>query len=40
MAESQLQMAGGTIEIRDEKHLFPMLGATTNVLLIAVCDLG
>src|SRR5215469_3489920 len=39
MAESQPQMAGGTVESRDERHLFPMLGATTIVLLIAACKL-
>src|SRR6202030_2778547 len=39
MAESQSQMAGGTVESRDERHLFPMLGATTIVLLIAACKL-
>ena len=39
MAESQPQMAGGTVERRDERHLFPMLGATTIVLLIAACKL-
>src|SRR3974390_2962180 len=39
MAESQRQMAGGTVESRDERHLFPMLGATTIVLLIAACKL-
>ena len=25
MAESQPQMAGGTVESRDKRHLFPML---------------
>ncbi len=39
MVESQPQMAGGTVESRDERHLFPMLGATTIVLLIAACKL-
>ena len=39
MAESEPQMAGGTVESRDERHLFPMLGATTIVLLIAACKL-
>src|SRR5260370_11589059 len=39
MAESQPQMAGGTVKSRDERHLFPMLGATTIVLLIAACKL-
>src|ERR1700675_4172349 len=39
MAESQPQMAGGTVESRDERHLFPILGATTIVLLIAACKL-
>ena len=38
MAESP-QMAGGTVESRDERLLFPMLGATTLVLLIAACKL-
>ena len=33
MAESQPQMAGGTVESRDERYLFPMLGATALVLL-------
>src|SRR3974390_3949840 len=37
MAESQPQMAGGTVESRDERQLFPVLGATTIVLLIAAC---
>ena len=39
MAESQSQMAGGTVESHDERHLCPMLGATTIVLLIAACKL-
>ena len=39
MAESQPQMAGRTVENRDERHLFPMLGATTIVLVIAACKL-
>src|SRR5215472_4078366 len=39
MAESQPQMAGGTVESRDDWRLFPMLGATTVVLLIAACKL-
>src|SRR5258708_13166182 len=39
MAESQSQMAGGTVESHDERHLCPMLGATTIVLLIAPCKL-
>ena len=39
MAESQPQMTGGTVESSDERHLFPMLGATTIVLLIAACKL-
>src|SRR5215472_5778827 len=39
MAESQPQMAGGTVESRDERLLFPMLGATTLVFLIAACKL-
>lgn len=39
MAESQRQVADGTVESRDERHLFPMLGATTIVLLIAACKL-
>ena len=39
MAESQSQMAGGKVESRDERHLFPMLGVTTIVLLIAACKL-
>src|SRR5262249_55559705 len=39
MAESQPQMAGGTVESRDERLLFPMLSATTIVLLIAACKL-
>src|SRR5215813_13458008 len=39
MAESQSQMAGGTVESRDERHLFSMLGATAIVLLIAACKL-
>jgi hypothetical protein len=39
MAESQLQMAGDTVESRDERHLCPMLGAATIVLLIAACKL-
>jgi len=34
MAESQSQMAGGTVESRDERHLFVMLGSTTLVLLL------
>src|SRR6478736_3224655 len=32
-------MAGVTVESRDERQLFPMLGATTIVLLIAACKL-
>src|SRR5262249_44678195 len=39
MAESQPQMAGVTAESRDERHLFPMLGATTIVFLLAACKL-
>src|SRR3974390_3634480 len=39
MAESRSQMGGGTVESLDERHLFPMLGATTIVLLIAACKL-
>src|SRR5262249_7140154 len=39
MAESQSQMAGGTGESGEGKHLFRMLGATTIVLLIAACKL-
>ena len=39
MAESQSQMAGVMVESRDERHLCPMLGAATIVLLIAACKL-
>ena len=39
MVESQSQIAGVTVESRDEMQLFPMLGATTIVLLIAACKL-
>src|SRR5215475_10399827 len=39
MAESQSQMASVTVESRDGRQLFPMLGATTIVLLIAACNL-
>ena len=37
--ESQSQIAGVTVESRDEMQLFPMLGATTIVLLIAASKL-
>jgi hypothetical protein len=37
MEESQ--MARGTVASLDERHRFPMLGATTIVLLIAACKL-
>src|SRR5215475_12809880 len=39
MAKSQPQMAANTVESRDERHLLPVLGATTIVLLIAACKL-
>src|SRR5262249_2038856 len=39
MAESQPQMAGGTVDTPDERDLFPMLGPTPIVLLIAACKL-
>src|SRR5215472_11553859 len=39
MVESQPQMSESTVESRDQWHLFPMLGATTIVLLIAACKL-
>src|SRR5258708_18489184 len=39
MAESQSQMAGGTGGSHDQRHLCPMLGATTIVLLIAAFKL-
>jgi len=39
MVESQSQIAGVTVESRDEMQLFPMLGATTIVLLIAASKL-
>src|SRR5215467_12710438 len=40
MVESQTQMTESTVESRDEKLLFPMLGATAIVLLIAACKLA
>jgi len=33
MVESQSQIAGVTVESRDEMQLFPMLGATTSATI-------
>ena len=40
MTEPQSQMAGGTAESGNARHLFPMLSASTAVLLIAACKLA